>query len=246
MKPSGGLHYPLITEENQEIEDHKLAKEYIANYYEDLYTVRKGKPENENWTTLITNKVKELIREAEIETPMSPITNNDLEQAIRQLKPRKATGPDNIPNELFLNADTKTKEIYKGIINQSIATNKIPKNWKRGTIKRIYKGKGVKGKCSNERGITISSNFGKLFERIINRKMIDQIRITESQAGGRKKEATTDHIMRLKDTVCDIRTKYKNAFIAFLDITKAYDKAWLDAILYVFLKKKLTSKRGKS
>ena len=42
------------------------------------------------------------------------------------------------------------------------------KEWEEGEIIRLYKGKGVKGKCSNERGITLASNVGKVYERIIS------------------------------------------------------------------------------
>jgi hypothetical protein len=38
--------------------------------------------------------------------------------------------------------------------------------------------------------------------------------------------------MRLNDTIQIIRNIRKPAYITFLDVTKAYDKAWLDAILY--------------
>ena len=38
-------------------------------------------------------------------------------------------------------------------------------------------------------------------------------------------QLTTSHIQ-------NIRNNKKPAYIAFLDVTKAHDKAWLDAILY--------------
>ena len=57
--------------------------------------------------------------------------------------------------------------------------------------------------------------------------------MTEAQAGGQKGKATVDHLLRLKNT---IRQNRKDAYITFLDVTKAYDKAWLDAILYVMHK----------
>ena len=49
---------------------------------------------------------------------------------------------------------------------------KIPPQWKEGSLKRLYKGKGVKGKCSNERGITLASNVGKPFERLVNNRLL--------------------------------------------------------------------------
>ena len=41
-------------------------------------------------------------------------------------------------------------------------------------------GKGKKGKCSNERGITVSSNIGKVYERIIDNRTRPQIKISEA------------------------------------------------------------------
>ena len=81
-----------------------------------------------------------------------------------------------------------------------------------------------------------ASNFGKMFERIINNRISKTINITEAQAGGQKGRATVDHLTRLKDTIQTIRNNKKPAYIVFLDVTKAYDKAWLDAILYIMHK----------
>ena len=143
----------------------------------------------------------------------------------------KAPGPDKLPNEIFTHANHRTREIYLKEINKLIQTYKIPDQWQIGEITRLYKGKGVKGKCSDERGITLASNFGKLFERIINNRITPKIRMTEAQAGGQKSKATVDHLLRIKDTIKHLRQNKKEAYIAFLDVTKAYDKAWLDAIL---------------
>ena len=47
---------------------------------------------------------------------------------------------------------------------------------------------------------------------------------------------TVDHLLRLKNTIKHIIQNRKDAYVTFLDVTKAYDKAWLDAILYVMHK----------
>ena len=73
----------------------------------------------------------------------------------------------------------------------------------------IQRQKGTKGKCSNERGITLASNFGKMFERIINDRISQTINIAEAQAGGQKGRATVDHLTRLKDTIKSIRKNQK-------------------------------------
>ena len=61
---------------------------------------------------------------------------------------------------------------------------------------------------------------------------MSQIKITEEQAGGRKGSATVDHILRTKELIRLNKLNKKTTYITFLDVTKAYDKAWLDAIMY--------------
>ena len=108
---------------------------------------------------------------------------------------------------------------------------KIPKPSEEGKIIRLYKGKGTKGKCSNERGITLASNLGKVYERIINERIKKELQITKAQAGGKPGNSTADHLIVLKEAIQEITKNKKTAYVVFLDVQKVYDKAWLDAIL---------------
>ncbi len=60
---------------------------------------------------------------------------------------------------------------------------------KRDNHKTIQR-KGKKGKCSNERGITVASNIdlniGKVYERIINNRAAVIADISDAQAGEKK------------------------------------------------------------
>ena len=71
----------------------------------------------------------------------------------------------------------QTREIYLKEINEIMQSCQIPEQWQIGDIKRLYKGKGA-----NERGITLASNVGKLFERIVNNRITTTIHLTEAQA----------------------------------------------------------------
>ena len=101
-----------------------------------------------------------------------------------------------------------------------------------GTITRLYKGKGRKGMCSNERGITVASNVGKVYEIIINNRALKHINITDAQAGGKEGRSTTDHLLILREIINTHKRKNKTLLLTYLDVTKAYDKAWLDGIMY--------------
>ena len=154
---------------------------------------------------------------------------------IKRLQRNNSRGPDDISNELFIEANEATKEILKAMIENVHKNKEIPPAWE-GEIIRLYKGKGQKGKCSNERGIMLASNAGKVYERIINERVKKQITITKAQGGEKPGCAKTDHLIVLKQTIQEITEKKQTAYSIFLDVQKAYDKAWLDAIMYALLK----------
>ena len=173
---------------------------------------------------------------------MKPICIDELNTTIKTLKKGKSCGPDKIPNEALIETNTKIRQIYLDMFNKIYDEEKIPKEWQEGEILRLYKGKGERGKCSNERGITLSSNMGKLFERIINNRIQNVVKFTEFQAGGQQGKSTADHINILKSLINHSKLSRKPIYIIFLDVTKAYDKAWLNAILYVLHKNGLNGK----
>ena len=98
--------------------------------------------------------------------------------------------------------------------------------------KALQRKRGKKGKCSNERRITCASNVGKTMERIVNNRAKNRITITDMQAGGKVKRSTTDHLLILKEIMQIQKTRKEQLYMAYLDVTKAYDKAWLDGIMY--------------
>ena len=234
-----GSEYTTITEEGEEITDPEASKEHIANYYENLYQARPGKPEYAKWTHEIEQSIQRIENLEAVKKPPDPVTTEEVKRVVRRLKPGKATGPDNIPNEVFKEADEHLINNITKVMDSIAQRKDIPPQWQEGSLLRLYKGKGKKGKCSNERGITLASNVGKVFERIMNDRMNGQIKITENQAGGQKGKSTTDHILLLQELIKEGKRKKKPVYIVFLDVTKAYDKAWLSAILYVMHKQGL-------
>ncbi len=233
------LEYNTITEEGRVLTEPDETREYIANYFENLYQARPSTPAYEEWTNKIIEKVETLQKDHKqtiITQGSERIELKELHKAIGRLKRRKSLGPDQLPNEIMIEGDKNTRNIILELLNNIHHKEEVPPSWSEGHIKRLYKGKGVKGKCSNERGITLASNVGKVYERILNERIKKIINITDSQAGGIEGNATADHLITLKEVVAKIRKNKKTAYIIFLDVQKAYDKAWLDAILYVLNK----------
>ena len=173
-------------------------KDHIAEY---LYQAREGENSHKHWTTHINNTVERISNHDRDGQNEKPFNINELDNCIKTLKRRKSTGPDNIPNEIFIEADKNTKQIYLQMFNQIYANEEVPNEWQKGEIIRIYKGKGQKGKCSNERGITLASNTGKVFERLMNNRIKDEVITSEAQAGGQQGRSTADHIIILNSLI---------------------------------------------
>ena len=101
----------------------------------------------------------------------------------------------------------------------------ILSQWKEAEIISLYKGKGDREKMEYRRCITLASNIEKLFERVINNRLVKNLDFTEGQAGGRKKRSTTDQLFILKSVIKEAKIEKKKLYITHIDIEKAYDKA---------------------
>ena len=98
--------YETISEEGVKIENPEVAKYHIANFDENLYQAREGKEPHKQWT--------ETIQAINIyntnHTTHEEVSEEELNKTIKMVKNNKATGPDQIPNEIFTKADKKKHE----------------------------------------------------------------------------------------------------------------------------------------
>ncbi len=69
--------------------------------------------------------------------PIPDITLKELKRAIKQLKRGKSCGPDDIPNELFIEAHSGLLKAILKILNTIAKTYQIPEEWQEGEIKRL-------------------------------------------------------------------------------------------------------------
>ena len=71
---------------------------------------------------------------------IDPNQLTETEKSIKPLKNGKATGLDEIANEILKKAEPQRVEIYKDVL-QTIANKEIPEQWQKGQIISLYKGK---------------------------------------------------------------------------------------------------------
>ena len=99
-------------------------------------------------------------------------------------------------------------------------------------IINIDKGKKNKELLSNKRGISLSNNICKLFERVINNRIKGNLQFTEARAGARENRAAVDQIFTLKAIIQNRTSKGLPTYIAFIDLEKAFHKTWVQGVFF--------------
>ena len=88
----------------------------------------------------------------------------------------------------------------------------------------IFKGKGDALECNNYRGIKLMSHTMKLWERIIEARLMEMTKIADNQFGFRPGKSTTEPIFALRMLQQKYREKNKELHVVFVDLEKAYDQ----------------------
>jgi len=89
-------------------------------------------------------------------------------QSVKELKNKKAAGPDGIPAEVFKHGGHHLHRLHQ-FIYRAWTTGKLPQQWKDATIVTIYmyKKKEDRQVCGNSRGISLLSVAENFFARVM-------------------------------------------------------------------------------
>ena len=104
-----------------------------------------------------------------------PITSLEVEEATKKLKTNRATGPDNIPNELLKHAGAIFHNMYATTINRSFETNTHISSVVEGIITPLQKPGKAKGPIKNLRPLTLLNGARKILSLITLKRVEHQI-----------------------------------------------------------------------
>lgn len=151
-------------------------------------------------------------------------TLDELKSAIRAMKSGKAAGADGIPAEVFKHGGTKLAKKLHGLFTLVWTTEKIPDELRDALIVTIFK-KGDRTICGNYRGISLLSIAGKILARILSCRLssVAEEILPETQCGFRPGRGTVDMIFAARQIQEKCREQNKDLYMAFIDLTKAFD-----------------------
>lgn len=153
------------------------------------------------------------------------ITIDEVHKTIKLLRNNKAPGVDGLPSEIFrCGGDSLTEELHHLF---SICWNEgtIPDELRNANIVTLYKNKGFRCDCNNYRGISLLSQPGKIYARLVlpRLQIIANRILPESQCGFRPGRSTTDMIFSVRQIQEKCIEQGRPLYAVFVDLTKAFD-----------------------
>ena len=158
---------------------------------------------------------------------ISPTTQYEVSDIIKNLNSKKSVGPHSIPSIILKDIETVISKPLAEIINISFSSGLYIENLKLSKVIPVYKEKGDVLECSNYRPISLLANINKIVEKLMHSRLYSFLTISnciyDLQFGFRKEHSTTHALIDLTE---DIRETVDNNMFAigvFVDLQKAFD-----------------------
>lgn len=160
------------------------------------------------------------------------ISMQEVETAIKRLKPKSSVGPDTLPAYIVKGCVEQLKVPIHFLFNLSLSTGIYPQFWKITRVSPIPKSKD-NSKVENYRPIAVLSTLGKLFESILFRAISTQVKpfLCESQHGFRAGRSVDTNLLILTDTISECLDEGIQVDVIYFDFKKAFDRVDNDILL---------------
>ena len=166
-----------------------------------------------------------------INTVSHPILREEVEAAVKSLKPGKSAWVDNIPAELLQAGGETMTDVLLNFCNKIWQTGEWPTPWTQSLVITLPK-KGNLFQCQNYRTISLISHASKVMLKILLNRLTPQAETitAEKQAGFRPGYSTTEQIFSLRIQCERYRQHQQDLFHVFVDFKKAFDRVWHAAL----------------
>ncbi|GBN44998.1 putative RNA-directed DNA polymerase from transposon BS, partial [Araneus ventricosus] len=148
---------------------------------------------------------------------------------------KSSPGPDNIIYAMIQHLSSESLHNILFLYNRIWREHSFPPSWQQAIIIPVLKpGKDSSNPC-NYRPIALTNCICKILEKMVNKRLIYYLEnnnfFSPFQSGFRQGRSTTDNLLALETEIRNAFIRRHHAVTIFLDIEKAYDRAWRYGIL---------------
>ncbi len=155
------------------------------------------------------------------------ITEDRIQKAVDKMKHNKAAGEDGLVSTYVKGSIKGVTKPLVHLFRRSLEETVIPDEWKRANVTAIFK-KGAKWDPANYRPVSLTSQIGKIMERIIKEEIVQFLErnnlIKNSQHGFRNKRSCLTNLLAFMEKVAEYLDRGEPVDVIYLDFQKAFDK----------------------
>jgi len=159
---------------------------------------------------------------------MAPPDLDEWNATIKSLPNDKATGPSNISNEMLKHLGVHTNHALWQLARMCFTMADIPQEWRQATIYPIPKPMEWEFDLTKTRPITLLECARKAVVKIIAKRLSNILVKHNILKGGNHAglpgSSTTTPLRIIRNIIEDAKTKNKELWILFQDLSKAYDR----------------------
>ena len=179
-------------------------------------------PQDEDMMSFVSQNCDKI--ESDLERPF---TRSEFMECVATLKNNKSSSFDQVTNEMIKASRHYTAKPVLSLFNAILDTSLYPYPWRLDILSPLHKA-GEKNDPNNFRGISVSSCFGKLFNKMLQKRLEKLCQkksyLSATQGSGKQGSRTADHLMVIR-CLFDKYVTHKGGklFTCFVDLHKAFD-----------------------
>ncbi|KAK6729207.1 hypothetical protein RB195_006322 [Necator americanus] len=140
------------------------------------------------------------------------------------MKSNKATGPDDIPADVWKLLGDRESVWLATLFNKIVAEGQTPDVWQTSVTVPVWKGKADIADCTSYRRTGLLCHTMKVFERVPEARLRKIVSVSLNQCGFVKDCSAMDAIHAVRILLEKHREKNRSVHLAFLDLEKAFDR----------------------
>jgi hypothetical protein len=218
------------------IREHSQIEAELTNYYWDLLT--KTREERMKSIQRVTRHIPSLVTPEQNLALTQPITQEEVDQAIKSMPPGKAPGPDGFTTDFFHHCWDLVREEVWEVVEESRASGLVLPTLNATFLTLIPKEERVTNP-KKFRPITLCNVIYKIITKVVANRLKPILThvISKEQAGYVEGRQIMDNVILAHEVIHSLKTSRTKGMLIKLDLSKAFDKAswqYLRAVLESF------------